>query len=154
MNKGKRAILPVVWFLAACATLIRFEIGGEDSRFVFDGLGLGILVAVILAVVLVHRIFRKIEDILMAKGTIEKRVSTPYDFFPILLLILFPLGMQWFGELLPSAAARGEIVHRWVFQWGQNADKFLLYLAILGLILLYRVLRLLAAVARPEPAKD
>ena len=146
-----KTFLPILWFLVAVATLVHYERHWETGTAVFfDGFGNGIGLAVILAIVLVIRIFRRVEDILIAKGTIKRRVSTPYDLFPLFLLIPFGVGAQWFGDLLPSAAAKNEVVYEWFFKWGVNEYKFLIYFAILGLILLYRIHQLLVAVLTKE----
>ncbi len=143
--------LPVVWFLVAVLTVVYYERNWEDGgKFFFDGFGNGILLSIILAIALVIRIFRRVEDILIARGAITHRVSTLYDLFPVLLLIPFGFGGQWFGDRLsptPLTAAAHDVVYQWVFKWGMNEYKFLIYLAILGLILLYRIHQLLVAVA-------
>ena len=151
--------LPILWFFVAVLTLVYYERNWETgSKLFFDGFGNGILLSIILAIALVIRIFRRVEDILIARGTIQHRVSTPYDIFPILLLLPFAFGGQWFGDKLPPTpltTATHEAVYQWVFKWGVNENKFLIYLAILGLIFLYRIHQLLAAVASPRtpPAK-
>jgi hypothetical protein len=146
-----KTFLPILWFLVAVATLIHYERHWETGSSVFfDGFGTGIGLAAILAIALVIRIFRRVEDILIAKGTIKRRVSTPYDVFPLLLLIPFSVGGQWFGDLLPPAASRNEVVYEWFFKWGTNDYKFVIYLAVLGLILLYRIHQLLVAVLTKE----
>ncbi len=139
--------LPLLWFLAAVSTLVYYEQSWESGKVFFDGLGVGVGLSVVVAIVLVIRIFRRVEDVLISKGAIHGRVSTPYDLFPVFLLLPFGFGGQWFGDLLPSAAAKYEPVYRWVFKWGTDEHKFLIYLAILGLILLYRIHQLLAAIA-------
>jgi hypothetical protein len=146
-TKWTKLCLPILWFLVAVSTVIHYERNWEDNRISFDGFRTGIGLSVLLAIVLVIRIFRRVEDILIARGTIKSRVSTPYDLFPVLLLLPFGFGVRWIGDLLPSLAARQNIVYQWVFEWGVNENKFLIYFAILGLILLYRIHQLLAAIA-------
>jgi hypothetical protein len=149
--------LPILWFFVAVSTLVCYERNWETgNKFFFDGFGTGISLSIILAIALVIRIFWRVEDILIARGTIQHRVSTPYDMFPFPLLLLFGFGCQWFGDKLPPTpltTATHETVYQWVFKWGVNENKFWIYLAILGLIFLYRIHQLLAAVAsRPTPS--
>jgi hypothetical protein len=150
--KTKMAMcLPVVWFLVAVSTLAHYERNWEGgTSFSFDGFSVNVVLSIILAIVLVIRIFRRVEDILIAKGTIKSRVSTPYDLFPVpLLFLFFGIGFRFFGDAIqstPLTAAKNQTVYQWVFEWGVNENKFLIYLAILGLILLYRIHQLLAAV--------
>ena len=146
-TKLTKICLPVLWLLVAVSTVVHYERNGETIKVFFDGYGTGIVLSVVLAVILVIRIFRRVEDILISKGAITSRVSTPYDLFPVLLIFPFGIRSQWFGDLLPSAAARNETLYQWVFKWGQDEHKVLIYLAILGLILLYRIHQLLVAIA-------
>jgi len=153
-TKLTKTCLPILWFVVAVSTVVYYERNWETgNKFFFDGFGTGIGLAIVVAIVFVIRIFRRVEDILIANGTIKSRVSTPYDCFPVLLLLPFGFGGQWFGDLLPSTpliAAKHETVYEWVFKWGVNENKFLIYLAILGLILLYRIHQLLMAIATKE----
>ena len=154
MSKSRlRYCLPVFWFLFACATLIYYERNWEKGgKICFDGFGVGLFVSIILCIILCICIFRRIENILIARGSIQARISTPYDLFPILLLLPFFIHAQWFGRPI-SWPVPDVHTDEWVFKWGQNDYQMLVYLAILGLLFLYRVYRLLLAVSEGDLAK-
>jgi len=147
--------MPILWFLIATSSVVFYEKNWEGgNKFWFDGPGLSLDLSIIVATVLVIRIFRRVEDILISKRIIKSRVATPYDVFPILLIIPFGIGGQWFGEKLQSATAMNGTIYQWVFKWGLGEHKFLSYLSILGLILLYRIHQLLLAIIQEEAKKD
>jgi len=124
MPKGR--LLPVFWLIVACPTLVGWEYDGPGRMMSFNGFGLGVLLSIVLYIVLAARIFRRVEDILISRGRFTGRLSTPYDIFPLLLLIPFGIGYSWLGD-------------RWAFEWGTQPYKWAIYLAILGLVLGYRI---------------
>jgi hypothetical protein len=147
--------LPVLWFLVATATLIHWERNWPTGSAVyFDGPGVGIGLSIILVIALMIRIFRRVEDILIARGLIKSRISTPYDMFPLLLIIPYLPGIRFLGDALPATGPNGKVVYQWVFEWGQSECKMAIYFAILGLLFLYRIHELLRAIAKNGVEKN
>ncbi len=141
------------WLILALLVLFDFQYIGDGWTIHYQGEAVGVLAFTLGVVFLVNGIFNRTQDLLITQGKLRERVSTPYDIFPVLLLLPFFVGAQFSGEylnILPTIADKAQMEpFRWAFQWGLSAKPIyatpLMFLGMLVLIFLYRVMRLLSA---------
>lgn len=134
-------ILSIVLILLAC---IRYEYRTDQWELSTPGLQGGIGILAIIGLVLVFRIFSVVQDVCLAHGLIESRISSKYDLLiPIALVAVMFYG-HWTGDLVEGMD--GEEVYQWEFAWSdpEYAGPFLA--ALLVVVLLLRVQTLLRAI--------
>lgn len=135
------------WLILALLTLVQFRYVGESTSFNFDGTMLAWMAGVLLAVGLAVLLFNRVQALLLVRGLIDQKVRTPYDVFPLLLLVPFVISFT-LGD--PSAAAGDE--SGWFFRWGGPVRAAFIFLGMLGLLYVYRIVVLLELVLAKQKA--
>ena len=140
------------WLILALLVLIDFQYIAADGgvgTIRYQGEAIAIVAFVLGVIFITIGIFNRVQDMLIAQGKLDRRVSTPYDIFPLLLLIPYFIGFQFFGDRLETVPriAEGLEPYRWAFRWGLATEPAyavpLMFLGMLALIFLYRVMTLL-----------
>lgn len=108
---------------------------GGFSSFDFPGPVAGMLICAIIGAVVLYRAFLVIQDILVANRLMPERVSTTYDYLPMLLIVPFMIGYS-FQESGNTTLQWGAPMH-WYF-----------FAAILCTIFLYQMLCVCRSILR------
>jgi hypothetical protein len=127
----------VLWLLLPLLALIHFEYNAEGWNLYYRGTGTAIFALIILGAGLCIKIFNSVQDLYIAKGIIDKRISTPYDLLPFIIIFPFAIGFRFFGDLLQGPV--GIPGYRWLFEWGESDYKWLIFLGILAVLFVYRI---------------
>ena len=133
--------------LLAC---IKFEYQTDSWSVSSSGLGAGIIVLAIIAVVLLFRIYNAAQDACIARGLMKARVRCKYDFLIPAGILAVAIQGHWFGEPFHGAGKSG---HRWEFAWSDPTWAAPFIGALVGVVLLVRVFYLFRAIAQESNDK-
>lgn len=149
-NSNKYLILSIVLILLAC---IRFEYRTDRWEFSIPGLQGGIVIIAIVGLVLVFRILNAVQDVCVARGLIESRVSSQYDLLIPVAFVAVIFHGRWTGDLIEGMD--GETVYQWEFAWSDPRYAMPFLGALLVVVFLLRVQALLKAIkAHTKEAAD
>lgn len=142
-------IIAIALLLLAC---IKFEYQTANWSFSIPGLVGGLAVLAIIATFLLFRIFNAAQDACIARGIIPSRVRSKYD-------ILIPIGIiavcfQFRLLGAPFERNLGKSGYSWDFQWSDPKWNAIFLGALVGVVLLVRVLYLLRAIATASSIKS
>lgn len=128
--------------LLAC---IKFEYQTDSWSVNSSGLGAGVIVLGIIAIVLLFRIYNAAQDACIARGFLKAKVRCKYDILIPLGILAVAIHANWHGEPFHGA---GESGFRWAFAWSDSAWDVPFIAALVGVVLLTRIFYLLRAIAQ------
>jgi hypothetical protein len=142
-------IVAIALLLLAC---VKFEYQTADSAFYLPGLVGGLAVLAIVATVLLFRIFNAAQDACVARGLIPSRIRSKYDILIPVGIVVAAFQFRWVGEPFHGAASKSP--YRWEFQWSDPGCNLAFIAALIGVVLLIRILYLLRAIASASNVKS
>jgi len=142
-------ISAVALLLLAC---VKYEYQTTDWSISIPGLAGGLVVLCIIAMVLLYRIFNAMQDVCISRGLLHTRIRCKYDaLIPIGIILLF-IHARWCGE--PFQGGIGKSRYRWEFIWSDPDWAVPFLAALVGVVLLIRILYLFRAIARESNVKS
>ena len=133
-------ITALILLLLAC---IKFEYNGATWTVSSPGLPAGFAVLVVLGVLMIYQIFKMfntVQDVLISRGIIPSRIRCKYDLLiPLCILAVCNQG-RWMGD--PFKGGLGSSGYHWELIWGDSHWAVPFILALVGVILLFRIFEL------------
>ncbi len=137
----KYPVVAIILLLLAC---VRFQYNEATWSISIPGLAGGVIVLAIIAIVLVYRIFNRVQDVCISKGVLGSRIHCKYDvLIPIAILAAFIKG-YWQGDFITGMY--GKDVPQWELAWSDPGWDAAFIGFVIGVVLLLRVLQLLKKV--------
>jgi hypothetical protein len=138
----------IALLLLAC---VRFEYQTASWSINSPGLAGGLVVLGIIALVLLFRIFNAAQDACISRGLLHSRIHCKYDvLIPIGILAVF-VQVRYCGERFRDGP--GKSGFRWEFVWGDRDWSVPFFVALVGVVLLIRILYLVRAIAQESDVK-
>lgn len=132
----------IALILLAC---MKFEYQTATWSINSPGLAGGLFVLVILAIVLLFRIFNAAQDVCIARGFLPSRIRCKYDVLIPIAMVAAAIKVRWFGEPFHGAGGSG---HRWELAWSDSQWDAPFLGALVGVVLLVRIFYLFRAMAQ------
>jgi hypothetical protein len=140
---------PVVAAVLLLLTCIKLQYCEDNWSAGTLGLAAGFPVLLIIAIVLLFRIFNAAQDVCVARGLIPSRIHSKYDLL-IPVGIVAMLHVRYKG--VPFLSKTGEHLCHWDFQWGDPEWSGPFFVTLIGVVLLVRILYLLRSIAKTPRA--
>lgn len=140
MGKSLGKGLLLVLIAAACTEL---QFNGHDWSWDFPGMGGGVGVLLIVASVILYRIYK-------AMRVLFPDYHLKYAWLiPVVFIAVCPHA-RYVGNMIDSASGR---IPQWEFNWGGSQVKWLFLLLMITVIMLVNILRMLKECAPKQSGK-
>ena len=143
---------PIVAIVLLLLTCVHFEYQTPRGNLLVPGLANGLAVLAIIAVVLLYRIYKAIQQACIAHGIDPSIGRTKYDILIPIAIVAVIIHYRSVGGSLPGE--RGKAEYHWVFQWSDPELAIPLLAALVGVVFLLRVLHRVRAIAENHGPKN
>jgi hypothetical protein len=137
--------IPVVSIILVLLAYIHFERNSQTSAVTIPGIAGGIVCLIVIAIVLLFRIFNAAHEACYRKGLIPERLHFRYDVLIPVAVVAAAIQARWQGKWI--VGIYGKEVPEWIFEWGDPNLKVAFVGAVIGVVFLLRILALARAVA-------
>jgi divalent metal cation (Fe/Co/Zn/Cd) transporter len=140
----------IALLLLAC---VKFEYHSQPLGWSISSPGLvgGVAVLAIIVVVLLFRIFNAAQDACISRGLLRSRIDGKYDMLIPVAIFLVAVQARWFGT--PMLLENGKSGYQWELTWSDPNWAVPFIGALVGVVLLTRVLNLFRAIAHESHGK-
>jgi hypothetical protein len=143
--------IPVVSIVLVLLACIHYEHNSHNERTTVPGLAGGIGCLIIIAIVLLFRIFNAAHETCYRRGLIPERLYFRYDVLIPIAIVASAWQFRWQGK--PIVGIDGKEVPELLFQWSDPNLNVAFIGAVIGVVFLLRILALVRAVADAPPRR-
>lgn len=125
-----------------------FETNSNTSSFNYDGIPVALGVIIIISIILIFRITKITQDILLSYKLINQKVKSKYDKLLLLVIIIPAIGYTARGDSLKGIMDK--TVPSWFFKCGNSEVHGWLILSFLLFMILHRITLILQEIKRTK----